>query len=109
MAIIRWFFGFCITVAVAAVAVMNVETAPFTYSPIHDTITLPLYVIALVPMALGFIFGGVVVWLNMGELRRDRRKQKREIKILEKEVDRLKKERDISALALPHDDLEHSL
>ncbi len=100
MAILRWFLGFLITVAVATVAVMNTGSVEITYSPVHEAINLPIYLILLLPMAFGFLFGGAVVWLNMGKLRRDRRQKKREIKILEKEVSRLQKEQQQQELSV---------
>ncbi len=90
MAALRFIIGLVLTICIAMLAVLNRDMASFTWSPIHDSVTLPVYAIILASMAVGFIFGGVVVWLNHGKTRKERRKQKKNIKTLEKEVIRLK-------------------
>lgn len=80
------------TVGIALFAVLNRDVIPVTWNPVSEdsVLMLPVYIVILVSMASGFIFGGSVVWLNMGGLRKVKRKQKRDIKRLEKEVGRLK-------------------
>ena len=90
MAILRFIIGLIITIFIAAFAVLNREEVLLTWSPIHDPITLPIYAVALASMAIGFIIGGTIVWLNAGKVRKEKRKQKKNIKILEKELSRLK-------------------
>ena len=95
MAVIRFLFGFVLTVGIALFAVLNRDIIPVTWNPISDdsVLMLPVYVVILASMASGFIFGGCIVWLNMGGLRKVKRKQKRDIKRLEKEVGRLKEDK----------------
>tara|TARA_R110002072_G_scaffold77949_2_gene181202 strand:- start:44 stop:379 length:336 start_codon:yes stop_codon:yes gene_type:complete len=93
MAILRWVIGLLITIAISAFAVMNDEMVLITFSPVHEPISLPVYLIVLGFMAFGFIFGSIVTWLNGAKLRKTRRKQKKEIRILEKEVERLKEDK----------------
>lgn len=93
MAILRFLIGLIITITIALFAVLNRGEASFTWSPVHDSITLPIYIIILGSMAAGFIFGGAIVWLNAGKLRKEKRKQKKNIKMLEKEVERLKEDK----------------
>lgn len=92
MAIIKWIIGFIITVLVTVFAVINRNNVSVSWSPFpaDDSISLPLYVVVLCAMALGFMIGAGAVWMNSGSLRREKRRQKREIKILEREVDTLK-------------------
>ena len=100
MGFLRWLIGFIITLCIAAIAVLNVEaSAPFFWSPIHEAVTLPVYIIALGAMAFGFVFGGVVVWFNGAGVRKTKRKQSKEIKLLEKEVTRLKEDKFVPSSA----------
>ena len=95
MAVLRWFVGFIITVSIAVFAVLNREEVSFFWNPLvsDEAIVIPVYMVALGSMALGFVFGGVIVWFNAANVRRERRKQKKEIKVLEKELDRLKEDK----------------
>ncbi|MGH1374759.1 MAG: lipopolysaccharide assembly protein LapA domain-containing protein [Alphaproteobacteria bacterium] len=93
MALLRFVFGFLITVVVATAAVLNRGDVTFTWNPAGDIITLPLYGVTLCAMAVGFILGGVLVWLNMSKLRREKRRQAKEIKLLEREVKKLQNDR----------------
>ncbi len=90
MAVLRFIIGLIITIFISLLAILNRSELDFTWSPVHDSITLPIYAVILSAMAFGFIIGGVIVWLNAGKLRKERRKQRKDIKLLEKEVTRLK-------------------
>ena len=95
MAVIRFLFGLVITVCIAVFSVLNREVISVTWSPFPDDIAvmLPVYVVVLAAMAFGFVLGGLLVWINAGGARKDKRKQKRDMKILEKEVGRLKEDK----------------
>ncbi|PCJ97792.1 MAG: hypothetical protein COA45_08880 [Zetaproteobacteria bacterium] len=105
MAAIRFLFGIIITVCIALFALLNREVMSVTWNPLSDDVALmlPAYVVILVSMAVGFIFGGFLVWMNMGGLRKIKRKQKRDIQLLETEVGRLKDDK-LSA-SMPATDL----
>ena len=108
MSILRWFVGFIITVCVAGFAAMNRDDISVIWHPLDSSsIMLPLYLVVLGSMAFGFIFGGAVVWMNGGKVRREKRKAKKEIKLLEKEVNRLKDDK--FTPAAPAVDVFHAL
>lgn len=86
MAFLRALFGFLITVAVLIFASSNLHTIEVFYSPFTPAIELPLYLIGLGLMGFGFVAGGIVVWINEGKARKDRRRQRKEIKTLQKEL-----------------------
>jgi len=90
MFVIRGIIGLVLTLSLAGFAAMNTDPIEVFISPLHDPVDFPLYLVALVSVAVGFIAGGLMVWINTGGVRKDRRKKKKEIKILEKEVDALK-------------------
>ncbi len=102
MAFLRWFIGFVITICICAFAVVNRDSVSLSVNPITQDqfLELPLYVVFLGAMAFGFLFGGIIVWFNMSGLRKEKRTQGKEIKLLEKELERLKEEK-LRAKALP--------
>ncbi len=104
MAVIRWIIGLIITICIALIAIMNRHEVTFSWSPVNDNLTLPLYAIILSSMVVGFIFGGIMVWINSGKIRKERRKQKKEIKLLEKEITRLK-ENELNTSSPPATDI----
>ena len=95
MAFIRWIIGFIITVAIATFAAMNLQHVDVVFNTLDEeqTISLPLYVIMMGSLVLGFVFGGLTVWFNEGKNRREKRKAKKEVKSLEKTVHELKENR----------------
>ncbi len=91
MFILRWIIGFVVTVAAAGFAVLNRHNTEIYWNPVGaDVLDVPVWLVALGFMAIGFLLGGFVVWMNSGKVRSERRQQKKEIKKLEKEVGTLK-------------------
>jgi len=86
MSFIRTVLGFLITIVVTAIAVMNREDVTVTFSPLHDTISLPLYIPIIAALALGFFIGSIMVTLNSSKLKKEKRLAKREIRTLEKKL-----------------------
>ena len=86
MRFIRWIIGAIFTVAVLIFTASNTQNIEFFLSPITPAITLPLYIVGLGFLGTGFVFGGLMVWINESKTRRDRRTQRREIKALQKEI-----------------------
>lgn len=93
MAFLRWIVGFILSVVVAALAVMNRNMVDVVISPVHPAFSIPLYMVFLPALAAGFLIGGVVMWLNTAGLRREKRQQKKAIRLLTKEVEGLKEDR----------------
>lgn len=95
MAVLRFLFGIVITVCIAVFAVLNRDAISVTWNPFFDdsAVMLPIYVLVLASMAFGFILGGLLVWINASNLRKEKRRQKRDIKLLETEVGRLKEDK----------------
>ena len=86
MSLIRGIFGFVLTAAIALFAIYNRQLVDVSFSPIHAPLSLPLYLIALGLMALGFVLGGAFVWFAQGRVRKTKRQQKKQIKALEREL-----------------------
>ena len=88
MAFIRNIFAAIITIAIIAFVLMNRQITDVTWSPLHDPYQIPLYGVILGSLLTGFLIGAFAVWFNDGKLRRTKREQKRQIKSLQKEVDK---------------------
>lgn len=107
MTILRGLLALIITIVIAVVAVLNRDVVPVHLNPLDSELSyeFPLYILVLGAAVFGFIVGGLMVWINMSSLRRQKRQQKKDLKKLEKEVTKLKddkfKPREEQASVLP--------
>jgi uncharacterized integral membrane protein len=90
MKALRWTIGFCFTVLAVAFAVTNRETVSVFWSPFHNAFEGPLYLVVLTLMAIGFLTGGLIVWINTLPVRRNARQLKKRVTALEKELEAIK-------------------
>lgn len=91
MSLIRTIFGFILAVLLTVFAILNRQKVEIVFSPVHESYEAPLYLIALCMLGLGFLIGALTVWLNGGSLRRLKRRQRKTIKALEREIETMKK------------------
>lgn len=68
------------------ISIFNRDAVDFTAYPFIETSQIPLALIILTSVMIGFIWGAVIVWLNGGVTRAEARRLKRELKSLEKET-----------------------
>jgi putative membrane protein len=90
LSFIRGFIGFILAVALAVFAIFNRHDVLLSVGPVYETVSLPLYLIVMVFMGVGFVFGGLFVWLGAAPVRKTKRRQRKEIRKLEKELEKLK-------------------
>lgn len=64
----------------------NRDAIMLEWSPFHDAASVPVAVLVLAATVCGFIWGGLIVWLNTAPLRRDRRRKAKDLDRLEKEL-----------------------
>jgi len=86
MSLLNSLFTFILIIAIAGFCILNAQAINITWSPIHDTIELPLYAVILGGLIIGFVLGALSLWINNGSLRKTKRQQKKHIKTLEKEL-----------------------
>jgi|GEM_PF-2607830 len=92
LAILRTILGLLVTAPVAVFCGLNIQAVDVTYSPFHDSISLPLYAVGLGLALFGVLFGAFSTWLNSSSLRKERRQLKKRVKTLEKELGRAQKQ-----------------
>lgn len=92
IAFFRTVLGLIITIPVAVFCGLNVQNVDITYSPFHDKIVVPLYVVVLGFTLLGCLFGAFSAWLNGFSLRKERRVFAKRVKSLEKELGHLQEQ-----------------
>ena len=107
LGIFQWITGFLIAILIAGFAALNRQDIDFYYSPIHDPAHYPLYFIVLAFTVFGFLTGALIVWVQDGKIRKDKRIQKKQIKTLENEL--RKSEAVIEAHKIPENSLFPSL
>ena len=54
-------------IALTIFAIGNKQTVSLMWSPFHPAVDTPLYSVALVMLALGFLVGAFICWLSMKE------------------------------------------
>ncbi|MBU0858311.1 MAG: LapA family protein [Alphaproteobacteria bacterium] len=86
MTLLRWFISLIVAVAAVLFALGNRDDVAFVWSPLHDAVTLPVFVPVLAALLVGFMAGGFVVWLNAAPVRAERRKQRKRITKLEADL-----------------------
>jgi uncharacterized integral membrane protein len=84
MIFLRWIAGFIFILCAGIFAVFNRTRVDVVWTPLEEPLSLPLYAVGLGALTLGFMAGGLCVWVNTGSVRREKRRQKKDIKRLEK-------------------------
>ena len=62
--------------------ILNRYEVQLTYSPLHDPINMPIMVIALACVIVGFLAGAWLVWVDGGRNRKEISKLKKQVKKL---------------------------
>lgn len=83
-----------IAILVVLLAVANRSPVTFSFDPTRAasdlSVTLPLYALLFMALALGVVIGGVAAWLAQRKHRSARRRQQREADRLRIEAERLR-------------------
>jgi lipopolysaccharide assembly protein A len=87
MKILRW-----IALAIAALllvlfAVSNREPVSVGLWPLPDTVGLPLYLVVLATLLVGFAVGELVAWVGSWHWRREARRSREKIATLERQLE----------------------
>ena len=84
--LIHWLVTLPLAIIIVLFAVSNRDGVIVTFWPIPLAIEAPLYLIVLLALAVGFLVGELVAWINGRHHRRHARRRARRIEELEREL-----------------------
>lgn len=97
MRLINWILVFPFVLIALSFTISNRQDISLTLWPFPFTVEIPLALFALVMILIGFLFGGVASWwaghnrrVRARETKRQASDLSREVKVLEKELDKEK-------------------
>ena len=83
---VHWLVTVPVALLLVIFAVSNIEKVPVGFWPFSDVLVAPLYLVVLGALALGFLAGEFVAWINGARWRREARRRARRIEALEREL-----------------------
>jgi lipopolysaccharide assembly protein A len=83
--LVHWLVTLPVAIVAVLFAISNLDPVPVGLWP-FAAIDLPLYLVVLAALALGFLAGQLVAWINGRHWRRAARKRQRRIEALEREA-----------------------
>jgi lipopolysaccharide assembly protein A len=83
---VHWIVTAPAALAAALFAASNREHVAVRLWPLPDVLDAPLYLVVLMALLCGFLFGELVAWLTAGQTRRLARERMRRIAALEREL-----------------------
>ena len=86
MKILFWFVVLVVAVLLALFAVSNRTPTALAFWPLPFVAELPLYLAVLAALVAGFICGAATIWLGAGRRRREARRCRRRLAVLEREL-----------------------
>ena len=90
-----------VTALVVLFAVSNRHLVDVRFWPLPGALDLPLYVIGLVTMVVGFLMGGVIAWISGGESRQRARIAERDARGLETKLSEARGQAEKARAMLP--------
>jgi uncharacterized integral membrane protein len=83
---LRWIITVVCLSTLLTWALLNRSEVMFDPSPVHDAVSIPLYVLIMGVALVGFLWGALITWLHATTDRVDRKLLRREVNVLEKKV-----------------------
>ena len=96
-----WIITLPLLVAVVVFSVNNIGDMALDLWPFGIVVMWPTYLVVLLTFVLGFIGGGIVMWLSAGSTRREARRQRAEARRLQHELDSLRRATEAAKPASP--------
>lgn len=94
MRIVNSIIGVVVAIFIILFAVSNRAEVEITLWPLPVDVTLGAYAVVLLSVLVGFIAGMVANWLASGDVRRDRRRLKTQVRDLEQALGRARMKAD---------------
>jgi uncharacterized integral membrane protein len=86
---ISWIISIPILAIAVIFAVNHRQSTAIDLWPLPMEVAVPLYMLVLVAIFIGFILGGVTVWWSQGRHRRRARERRYRVEQLEREISRM--------------------
>lgn len=86
ISMLRSILSIIVTVVAVLLALANRDIIAVVWSPVHDAINIPVFLLGLGAAVTGFIVGAGFAWMNGAAVRKDCRRQRKTIKRLEKKL-----------------------
>jgi uncharacterized integral membrane protein len=83
--LVHWLVTLPVAIVAVLFAISNLDAVPVGFWPLA-AIDLPLYVVVLGALLLGFLSGQLIAWINGRRWRREARRRQRRIDALEREM-----------------------
>jgi uncharacterized integral membrane protein len=93
MRLLWWIMLAVVAVVLILFAVSNREMVSVGLWPLPDLLQLPLYLVLLGALFVGFIVGELVAWVGGWRWRREARRGRERIAMLEREIDAARTQR----------------
>jgi uncharacterized integral membrane protein len=88
--LVHWLVTVPLALVLVVFAVSNRATVSVTFWPTLFEIDLPLYLVVLAALLVGFLLGQLTAWINGGKKRREAREKGRRVRELESELEALR-------------------
>lgn len=86
-ALVKFLVTFLFVVIILWLSIFNRMAVEFSVYPlVIDSLSIPLAMIILGCVLLGFTWGALIVWLNGGNTRSEARRLRREVRALEQQT-----------------------
>lgn len=86
MKLVHWLVTLPLAIILVIFAVSNLNSVVVSFWPFPETLEAPLYLVVLLALFTGFLFGELVAWINGRRHRREARRRARRIEALEREL-----------------------
>ncbi len=86
MQFLKWILALPLIIGAIFFAIGNSDLVSVVFNPFGLAVNVPLYIICFLFLSGGFLLGTIATWFSSSNIRKERRKQKKEIKKLEKEL-----------------------
>jgi len=90
MRVLAWSVGLPVAVLVILFAVSNRQPIAVGLWPFAEGVVAPAYVVALVPLAIGFLLGGGLAGVGTVRARMRHRAERRKVRAIERSMDELR-------------------
>ncbi|VBB68677.1 hypothetical protein RIEGSTA812A_PEG_150 [invertebrate metagenome] len=97
MRILSWIVSLPFAAVLGVFAVSNRANVRLDLWPLPFGLEVPIYLIALGPLAVGFLLGLATTWVASGRLRVRIRARNREVRMLEQRTEALKHQLELAA------------